>query len=43
MYVEAWVSVMVGMQSLPLFVVSSPFYNPCVLAFVDDEAEIFIV
>jgi hypothetical protein len=25
MYVEAWVSVMVDMQSLPLFVVSSPF------------------
>jgi hypothetical protein len=40
MYVEAWVTAMVDMQSLPLLVVSSPFYGPCVLAFVDDKAEV---
>jgi len=33
---------MMDMQSLPLSVVSSPFYDPCVLAFVDDEVEVSI-
>jgi hypothetical protein len=42
MYVETWVSVMANMQSLPLFVVSSPFYDPYVLAFINDEVEVSI-
>jgi hypothetical protein len=40
MYVEAWVSAMVDRQCLPFFVVSSPFYNPHVLVFIDDEAKV---
>jgi hypothetical protein len=31
---------MVDMQSLPLIVVSSLSYDPCVLAFIDVEAEV---
>jgi hypothetical protein len=42
MYVEAWVSAMVDIQSLPLFVVSSSFYDPRVLVFVNDEVEVSI-
>ncbi len=41
-YVEAWVSVLVDIQSLPLLVVSSPFYDPCILVFMDDEDEVSI-
>jgi hypothetical protein len=40
MHVEAWVSVMADMQSLPLYVVSSPFHDPCVLTFIDNEVEV---
>jgi len=40
LYAEAWAIIIVNMQSSPSSTVSSPFYDPCVLAFTNDEAKV---
>jgi hypothetical protein len=39
-YAEAWATIMANIQSLPLSTISSPFYDPHVLAFINNEAKV---